>query len=347
MADATTYAKILFTGNYDNYIALETKDPDVLYFCQDQGKLFKGAKDYTDAFVQVTSATLPAAGIPGKIYYETDTKIFKTYLGNAYVEIQQPIDQVGDSTTHTLSASSSDNSVPSSKNVWLYGQAIISEVIGGTDVIKDVTAGTDPASVTVKYGDNSTSKVTVPGVVTGITDDTTTDGQFIVTGSDGSTSAVAVSGVVTTPTWDETSLKLTLPVVGGEAIEVNIPKDIFLESGSYDITNKQIVLVLNDSSSTEIRFSVTDMVPIYDVTDTSTVDSHITWDGTNGKYVISADAKISAEQGNGIEEKADGLYLDVRPYATTTDLGTLEAAVATLEESHNNLAAAALQWGTF
>ena len=89
------------------------------------------------------------------------------------------------------------------------------------------------------------------------------------------------------------------------------------------------------------------MVPIYDVTDTSTVDSHITWDATNGKYVISADAKISADQGNGIEEKADGLYLDVRPYATTTDLGALEAAVATLEESHNNLAAAALQWGTF
>ena len=160
MADATTYAKILFTGNYTSYVAIATKDPDVLYFCQDEGKLFKGEKDYTDSFVQVTSATLPVAGIPGKIYYETDTHKFKTYLGNAYVELQQPIDQVGDSTTHTFSPSSSDDYVPSSKNVWLYGQAIISEVIGGTDVIKNVTAGPDDASVTVTYGDNSTSKVT-------------------------------------------------------------------------------------------------------------------------------------------------------------------------------------------
>lgn len=338
---STTYTKILYAGTYANYKVITTKQPDALYFCTDNGKLFRGEVDFTDSFVALAASALPQTGVPGKIYYETDTKKFKTWISTGYVEIGNPIDIVGDSTTHTLSNASSDEHVPSSKNVWLYGQAIKAEVIGGSDVVSNVTAdATDAAKIVVTYGDDSTNSVTIPGVITGIIADATDSASFIVTDSADATSKVTLNGVVTTPTWNETQLKLTLPVVGGDAIEVNIPKDIFLESGSYDATNKQIVLVLNDSSSTEIRFSVNDLIPVYVAKDTTTVDMDVAFNSTTGQYDIAADVNISATTGNIITIVDDGLYVDGRPYATTTQLGDLEG-------SHNNLAAAALQWGTF
>ncbi len=398
MADATTYTKILYYGNYADLPA--TRDANKLYFCVDNGKLYKGDVDFSDSFKAVTSSTIPTAAnaVPGFIYYESDTHKFKTLLGGALVEIGNPIDAVGDSTTHTLSELSADDHVPSSKNVWLYGQAIKDEVIGGSDVVKTIADATDPAKILVTYGDDSTNEVevsgvytgveadatdagkinftvagdatesvTVPGVVTGLdastaaatikvalTDGTdevvvpgvivsaaagTADAQIVFTDSDDATTGVTIPGVVTTPTWDETALKLTLPVSGGTAVEVNIPKDIFLESGSYDATNKQIVLVLNDASSTEIRFSVSDLMPIYEAGDTTTVDTSITWDSTNGKYVVSSDVNISDATNNVITTDANGLLVDGSQFASATDF-------ATLEESHNNLAAVA-GWTSF
>ena len=403
--DATTYSKLLRCGNYADYQAIVEKDSNVLYFCQDNGKLYKGTVDFSDSFKVVTSSTIPEAAnaVPGFIYYESDTHIFKTLLSGAYVEIGNPIDAVGDGTTHTFSASSSDAEVPSSKNVWLYGQAIKAEVEGGSDVVKNVSAGATDAGIVVTKGDDSTSAVTVPGVfvdatagatagqiiftdssnatsgvvvagvikgvaagasagqiiITDTADATSavsvplqdlsgyvkgvaagaTDGTIVVTAGDDSTAAVTVPGVVTTPTWDETALKLTLPVAGGTSVEVNIPKDIFLESGSYDATNKKIIRVLNDASSTTIEFSVSDLIPIYDAADTSTVATSIDWDATNGKYIISAAAKLSDATANALTYDATGLLVDGSAFADATDF-------ANLVSSHNSLADA-FAWGSF
>ena len=342
MGDATTYNKILYYGYYQDYLDLTTKSDSVLYFCTDNGKLFKGSVDFSNSFVADVAANTPSASdaVPGLIYYETDTYKFKTKIGNALVEIGNPLDAVGDGTTHTFSVSSSDETVPSSKNVWLYGQDILSQATGGSAVVKNVAADqTTDAAIVVTYGDDSTSQVVVPGIIKSIAADQTTAGTLIVTDSAGAESNVTLGGLVHNPVWDETSLKLTLPVVDGTDIEVNIPKDIFLESGSYDATNKKIVLVLNDASSTEIEFSVSDLIPIYDSADTSTVATSITWDATNGKYIISAAAKLSDATSNVLTYDSTGLLVDGSQFADATE-------VADLIEAHNNLADA-FTWGTF
>lgn len=370
MGDATTYKKLLCYGTYDHYVALETKDPDVLYFCTDNGKIFKGEIDFTNNFVAGTASQTPSAAnaVPGLIYYETDTRKFLTKIGDALVEIGNPLDAVGDGTTTTITAQSADSEVPSSYNVWLYGQEILSQATGGSAVVKNISADSTDGGIVVTYGDNSTSQVIVPGVitglsagqgagdiditltdgtsavsidvgVTGIAADQTTDAQLIVSNGD-ATSTVLLNGVVTTPTWDETSLKLILPVSGGTNVEVNIPKDIFLESGSYDSTNKKIILTLNDASSTTIEFSVSDLIPIYEAADTSTIATSFTWDSTNGKYILTADAKISDATTNVLTYDGTGLLVDGSQFVTTSDFTVLESTV-------NNLAEAALQWGTF
>ena len=331
---ATTYSKILYAGSYTNYLAIASKDPNVLYFC-DNGKLFKGDIDYTDSFVASLESAVPAASaaVPGKIYYATDTKKFRTLVNNALVEIGNPIDAQGDSTTSTITNVSTDDHVPSAKNVWTYGQEILAQATGGSAVVKDVVNDTTTAAgVIITYGDDSTSSVVVSGVVTAVEKDTTNEASIIVKNSAGASDTnITLKGVVTTPSWDSTNLKLTLPVSDGNSVEVNIPKDIFLKDGTYDVTNRQIVLILNDEAENEIRFNVSDMVDIYVAKDTTTVDTTVAWNTTAGKYEISSVVNVSADANNKLTIANDGLLVDI----------------SDLEGSHNNLAAAALEWGTF
>ena len=331
---ATTYTKIIYAGSYANYKLIENPNENFLYFCTDTGKLFKGSVDFTDSFIASLESAVPAASdaVPGKIYYATDTKKFRTLIGGALVEIGNPIDAQGSQTTSTITNVSTDDHVPSAKNVWTYGQEILSQATGGSAVVKNVAAdATDAAAVVVTYGDDSTSQVVVPGVVTGVAKDNTNAASIIVTGSDGNTTGITLHNVVTTPSWDSTNLKLTLPVSDGSAVEVNIPKDIFLKDGTYDITNRQIVLVLNDTSETEIRFNVSDMVDIYVAKDTSTVDTTIAWNTTSGKYEISGDVKLSDSASNILTVDSTGLIVNIDD----------------VKGSINNLAAATLEWGTF
>lgn len=331
---ATTYTKIIYAGNYTSYVAIAEKNENFLYFCQDVGKLFKGSVDFSNSFVTSLESAVPAAtdAIPGKIYYATDTKKFRTLVNGALVEIGNPIDAQGSQTTSSITNLSTDDHVPSAKNVWTYGQEILSQATGGSAVVKTIAAdATDAAAVVVTYGDDSTNQVVVPGVVTGVAKDNTNAASIIVTGSDGATTGVTLHNVVTTPTWDSTNLKLTLPVSDGNSVEVNIPKDIFLKDGTYDVTNRQIVLILNDEAETEIRFNVADMVDIYLAKDTSTVDTTVAWNATSGKYEISSDVKLSDSASNILTIDSTGLIVNI------DDTNT----------SINNLAAATLEWGTF
>lgn len=407
---ANTYKNILRYGSQAGYNALVAGsqiDNDVLYFCTDTGKLYKGTVDFTDRFVSVTAATLPEAAnaIPGNIYYVSDESKFKTLINGAYVEIGNPIDKIGDSTTSTITASSSDDHVPSSKNVYAYGQEILAQATGGAAVVKDVSNGTADGKIQVTYGDNSTSEfalagaivdiaasastaatvditatddtqatpltvpgvvtaaaagsnageiaftnstaansttVVVPGVVASIENKTAEDAVFTVTPTTGNAYDVTLSGVVKTPTWNSTTRSLTLPVAGGETVTVDIGKDIFVQSGYYDTTNKNIVLILNDDDplapTKPIIIPAAALVDVYTGAETPT--AQVTVSTTN---VITTDVKVDQHANNSITIASDtvvdnvtvkgGLRVDLTAYA--------------LDENLVALAAATSEWGTF
>jgi hypothetical protein len=370
---ANTYPKILKAGTYAEYLALATKDSNALYFCTDNGKLFKGTIDFTDSFEVVTAATLPAAGVPGKIYYESDTQTFKAYLNNAYVVIGTPTDASSSGAT-TIASTSDDSHVPTSLNVYLYGQDILSQAIGGTDVVKSVAAGDDPAEIVVTQGDDSTSDVVVPGVVVGVAQKANTPGTIEVSTSDGATATdVQLTGLVTTPTWNSTSRVLTLPVTGAQnPVIVDIGKDAFLDPAGnhhYDTTTDELVLYLNvDDPSTsepwEIRIPTQGMVPVY--TGASTSTATVTVGGSTGLEISTA-VKVDQHTGNAITIAQDteeggvtttgGLRVDLSSYATQSDLttlqGTLEDEIDAVDDKADANAAeiaaiyAAWGWDTF
>ena len=101
---------------------------------------------------------------------------------------------------------------------------------------------------------------------------------------------------------------LTLPTVNGEAVVLNLPKENFVKSGSYDAATQSIVLVLaqpdEDGEEQKVVIPVSALVDISKVEGSATLDLKM-----SAEKVISGSVKISAEKGNLIVAKADGIFV--------------------------------------
>lgn len=220
---ANTYTKILRQGTYAEYLAIAVKDANLLYFCTDNGKLFKGEVDFTNSFVEVLSTALPATGVPGKIYHVTDQGKFKYWNGTGYVEIGNPIDAQGASDTSTITAVSADDHVPSSKNVYTYGQEILAQAIGGDKVVKSIAAGDEAAEFTYTKGDDTTVDVVVPGVVTAATAGSNAGQVSFTNSTAASSNTVTVPGVATTITPGTDPGAVVLSKTTGDPVTAVVP----------------------------------------------------------------------------------------------------------------------------
>ena len=276
---ANVYNKVLLAGLQASYDALASRDANVLYFCTDTGKLYKGDVDFTNSVV--VAATKPTTPVVGKIYILGDTNTVETYDGTAWRVISYPM-------VTSVDANSDDMHVASAKAIYDAIQKAVDDVTGGDGVIKSVAAGTADAQVVVTKGDDTTSTVTVPGVVT-------------------------------TPTWDASTRKLTLPVSGGVAVEINIGKDIFLDpeaDNKYNTETHNIELHLNDGTTLEIPAA--DLVDIY--TGGNTNGAKVTVSDSN---VISVEVVVDPVEGNALVLTEAGLKVDLSAYYKATEVDAL------------------------
>lgn len=118
-----------------------------------------------------------------------------------------------------------------------------------------------------------------------------------------SENTVDIGGFVTDASYSGETGVLTFTVQGGEAIELNLPKENFVKSGSYDAKEKDLVLILQDD--TEIRIPADDLIDSSEFTSTETVE--MTTSKEDG--LVRANVKISNEGGNTLVKKGDGLYV--------------------------------------
>ena len=108
---------------------------------------------------------------------------------------------------------------------------------------------------------------------------------------------------------------------GKEIAHIDVPKDLVVESGKVEVKEEAgawgeagTYIVLEIANQEEpIYVNAKDLVDVYTVSDTSTVDMTIT--GTE----IKADVKVSAEAGNSLTAKTDGLYVNVPTLPTVSD----------------------------
>ena len=114
----------------------------------------------------------------------------------------------------------------------------------------------------------------------------------------------------------------------GDAI--NLPQEQFVKSGEYDAGTKKIILYFDAEKTNKVEIDATGLVDVYTGDETSSASVSVRSDNK-----ITATVKISAESGNALVLKADGLYVtppDLSDYmmkvpdATEGHLVTLDAS---------------------
>ena len=216
------------------------------------------------SFTQPTTmvASFPTKGALGRVYINQNTLEGKVWTGTEWKTVIQPVAQS------------------------MTGAGGETTPVSG-DAVKTYVAQQLTTAISNKF-------------VEGITYDKATK-QLKYTKGEAET-VVDIGGFVTGASYAGDTGILTFTVQGGENVSVNLPKENFVKSGSYDPVAKDLILVLQDN--TEIKIPAGDLIDTSEFKSSETVDMSVGEDG-----FVKAEVKISAESGNTLVKKADGLYV--------------------------------------
>lgn len=281
-----TLDKLFLKGKKADYVALDPKNANSIYICTDSRELYAGSLLFSGGLRTYTGAlpTVPAAEV---LYFNAETGVGSYYDGTAWKTAIR-------ATVTSITSAADDNTVPSAKAVKSYVDALIADITGGSGIVTNVEA---------KAG---------------------AKGTLVVTKGDGSTSDVALTGVAHDVVYDSTNLRLTIPMVGGTDLVVNLPKDNFVESGSYNSATKAIELTLKDKTVVSIPAAA--LIDIY-TSGSAAADTVSIAVSDDNK--ITAAIKVDTTGALGI--KADGtLTVDLSAYATATRVKAVEDAVGVI-----------------
>ena len=157
-------------------------------------------------------------------------------------------------------------------------------------------------------------------------------------------------------TYDKATGKLTLTGSNNHKDEVNLVIPSVVKSGRYDSTTNSLILVLNDDS--EVTIPAQGLIDEWYVADTETLQlirEEVTDDAQHRSIKLTGKVKVSAESGNQLVAKSDGLFvaafdasaLTNRVAALETTVGNAESGivkdVADLKTKDTELAAADAQ----
>ena len=297
-------------GTLAQYTTLQSKSADTLYFLTDAKKIMKGDIDVTENIVVVTNFDGSAGGVAvenafeGKFYINVTTFECRIKSGAAWI-VMSP-GYITDGTNFAQSGNDGKFATIAAIKAYITDQ--IAGITGGTAFVKGVTWDSTNHALLVDKGDEAPT-------------------------------SVALSGMAYTPTWDAGTLKLTIPVVGGNDVVINFPKDNFVRSGRYEADypvgdGPAIVLVVNGGSGTEDQEVIIPAASLVDVyTGEASNDITVT---VGEDHKITATVKIDPAEGNALVSSASGLKVDISGKA---DKLTAAAAAHILVGSANgNLA---------
>lgn len=166
---------------------------------------------------------------------------------------------------------------------------------------------------------------------------------------------IPLAGLAVTLQYIPTTGALSLLDAKGDIIgdTINLDLERFVHSGEYDADNKNVILYFNDDKTDSVTIPVADLVDEYTGENTASINISIIG------HKISAAVNISAEADNGLEMKADGLYVKKDESKADKDTDAVENNIAvfdtngnpvdsgkSIEDVANSVTAAALTWKT-
>ena len=142
--------------------------------------------------------------------------------------------------------------------------------------------------------------------------------KITVTFGDKTTKVLTLEELLTGASYDGETGDFTFTKSNGEPVVVNTPKENFLSDVQYDGTTKIITFTMSSGATFEVN--VSDLIDVYTVKSTNSVDMSITEGGQ-----ISSNVKVSATDGNIISVETDGIYAkhqDISHLATKDEVNT-------------------------
>lgn len=290
MAATITIANILKAGLQSAYNALQTKDENVLYFCTDTGKMYKGSVDFTES-VKV-AATKPSTPVDGKVYIIQDAGTVEAYVGGAWHTITPKVNE-------TLDANAKAGELASAKAVYDFVTEIASTITSSDKVVENITS-TKAGKIDYATADGKSHEVTLAGVALAPEYDATTRKfTFHVNGAE------------------------DLVVELGKDVFVDPAGD-----NSYHADTKEIWLTLNNGSTgvdaTVIKIPAAGLVNIMSGETSQNIKVEV--DSATGKIKATAILKANTTDfTNALKSDEGGLYVDLGAYATTASVQELIA----------------------
>lgn len=291
------------SGTAAAFKALESKDNNTLYFLNDTYQIYKGNQIYTTDYW--VGNTKPSTGAENTLYICTnEQKIYEwkdADEGGSY-------SVVFDGSTAAL-----DNEVTESSTNGVTSKAIYEFV--ASEVAK-ITGGSTDA------------------FVTSITADDEVVGRLnIQKGTTSTTVDLKLSGMAKLPSYDASSRKITFQSADGseQAVEIDLGKDLVVQSGRYDTEEKKLILVLNDEDSTEIEIDVAALVDTYTASEdvTGAIQITVGSDNTIKGTILVDNSTIKIEDGK--------IKADFSNLVTKSELEALQTQVTQLETKVTNL----------
>ena len=265
-----------FTATKAKYDALVTKDENALYIVTDAGAIYKGSHNVTSD-VSVAEVA-PQSLTEGKVQFVKVTAngkvMYDVYVGGK-----------GNTVIKAMPGSVDDKAAFGDAATFGAYVPTVAAVKGFVeDSLKNVTANANKALIDATYS----------------------NGTLTFEHADGSAAATAtLTGVAHNITWDADAYKLTVKNFGSDDVEINIPKDFFLQDGKFEpehqftpetgdpYTSPAIVLTVNiqngeTATAKEIAIPVKDLVDTYTVGSTDTVTLSM-----DAKHNITAAVKVT------------------------------------------------------
>lgn len=271
-------------------------------------------------FLFGTLAEYKAAKTAGKIdacslYFITDTK--ELYIGEEkYFEPAEVVDSfpaAGAQGKLYINGTTYEAKIFDGTKWVVISPAVSTELTAETEGSNIVTAEAVREYVKSAASDNAVVGVGYDGATQKIT----------VTKGSGSTEDLLLKNLFTNVTYDGTTGALTFVKAnkgeGETDLVVNMPVENFLANAEYDHETTTITLTMESGETLEIPIG--DLVDVYTVADTNSVDMTMTGNE------IKADVKISAEAGNLVQIKEDGLFVENSFVKSVEDTNTVDLEV--------------------
>jgi len=239
---------------------------------------------------------------PSALYFLTDTN--RLYKGD--VPFSHPVEVVsdfpanGEVGTLYVKTGSYEARVRNGAS-W----ATVSLPVTGTVGVTPTDSEIATAKAVKDYVDTQIVNVNtgLSGAITDVSYVPASKSLSVKTGS-GSPVVTALSGLFDDVSYDGTTGVLTFATNGGTPKTVNLPVENFLSAASFDDATHILTLTLTNGST--VTVSLADLIDVYTGGDTSTAAVTVTG-GT-----VTASAKVSADSGNLLSAKSDGLYASIQ-----------------------------------